>query len=332
MDAAAGTRGSVDAVIRGLGLDPAVAPPTAALPVAPAGTARAGEAVGGRTAGEAGVTPPAPAAGAGGNRLVLRVVGVATACVVGAVVLGLVIATWTGTPLPGPATVPNLVGMPLTRADVAASDAGFELIAPIYVRRDDVPEGTVVSQDPQAGTVMDTGSEIQPIVGTGPSAGVRARRRGPPGGRCDRRAHERGPAGSPPGVRVRPGPPDRGGRLDGAGRRHVRRQRDRGGLRRLRWPGALLGACRLALGRSFGDTGADPTTGDPPALDGHARADARGHVDAGVRRPVAVGATRIDGPRPAAERRPRVAGPVTERPERPPTGSRSLRDAGIALS
>jgi high affinity sulfate transporter 1 len=162
MDAAAGTRGSVDTVIRGLGLDPAVAPLAPALPAGPPGTAsEAGDAEAG------GMAAPVAAQVVDGNRVVLRVIGVAAACVVGAVVLGLVVANRTGAPLPGPATAPNLVGMPLTRAEVAASDAGFELIAPIYVRRDDVPEGTVVGQDPQAGTVMDSGSEIQPVVGTG---------------------------------------------------------------------------------------------------------------------------------------------------------------------
>lgn len=66
---------------------------------------------------------------------------------------------------PGPRLFPNLVGLPLARANTAAIDAGFELTEPYYVRRDDQPEG-VLAQDPPAGTAADEGSSIRPIVST----------------------------------------------------------------------------------------------------------------------------------------------------------------------
>ncbi|MCJ7710058.1 MAG: PASTA domain-containing protein, partial [Chloroflexi bacterium] len=67
----------------------------------------------------------------------------------------------------GVSVVPNLVGLSLDRATTAAGDAGFTLAPPVYIQRNDRPENTVVAQDPPAGTGMERGSEIRPVVSTG---------------------------------------------------------------------------------------------------------------------------------------------------------------------
>jgi sulfate permease, SulP family len=153
-----GTHGSVDAAILGLGLDPSIqvsdatiaAPsePTAAVPTAPSVP-----------------TQVSPASG-GGDRVAVPVIGGGIALVVGAVVLASALGAWGGGVAPGPAAIPNLIGLPLDRATTAAGDAGFVLSPPVYVQREDRPEGTVVAQAPPAGTVADRGSMIQPVVST----------------------------------------------------------------------------------------------------------------------------------------------------------------------
>lgn len=69
----------------------------------------------------------------------------------------------------GPATgsVPDLVGKKLSAAQTIASDAGFEL----QVRHSNdptVPKGSIISQDPGAGSSADEGSTITVIVSDGP--------------------------------------------------------------------------------------------------------------------------------------------------------------------
>jgi SulP family sulfate permease len=154
MDPTGGGRGSVDEALIGLGLDPA-----ASLPAEEDGEGEAGPGPG--------PVPEPPAPEEARNRLVLRLVLIGVAIVAAAAVLAFAVSSWTGAAAPGPATVPNLVGLSLDRAGIAAGNAGFELAAPVYVRRDDRPEGTVVDQDPPAGTLANPGSEIQPLVSTG---------------------------------------------------------------------------------------------------------------------------------------------------------------------
>ncbi|MDH4142404.1 MAG: SulP family inorganic anion transporter [Chloroflexota bacterium] len=151
MGATAGTYGNVDEVITGLGLDPAAVIVDATL---------------GGVVPDAG-TSPADAETAIRNRVVVRVLAVGLAAVVGAIAIAVVLSPWAGGPAAGPTAVPNLLGLPLDRATIAAQDSGFELSVPVYVRNDDWPERTVVGQDPPAGTIADPGSEIQPLVSTG---------------------------------------------------------------------------------------------------------------------------------------------------------------------
>jgi high affinity sulfate transporter 1 len=184
-----GTHGTIDETVGGLGLDPAAELPTggpapgsgepAGVPAPDVESAEApAKAAAAEPASDAVVEPEEPggpaavSAGATGSRgdrggFAVRVVGVGVAIVAGAAVLALVIGALAGGPATGPRHVPNLVGLSLDRASLAARDAGFVLGRAVYVRRDDRPEGTVVDQDPPAGTLADEGAEIQPQVSTG---------------------------------------------------------------------------------------------------------------------------------------------------------------------
>ncbi len=157
MDPTAGTRGTVDQVVAGLGLDPATMAPDEGR-----GTAGA-PAPGG---GLLDLVPPGVIP-AGQERLVVRIVVGGVAVIAGAVLLGALLGWMLQTAPGGTGTVPDLVGMSLEDGSAAADDAGFTLGDPIDVRRDDVPEGTIVDQDPPAGTIADLGAEIQPLVSTG---------------------------------------------------------------------------------------------------------------------------------------------------------------------
>ena len=150
----AGTRGSVDQAIVGLGLDPTrLVPEQEDEPLSVNGPRAA--------------RPLPRVVPHGHERLVIRVLGVGVAVVALAAVIGFGLTDWfSGSPA-GSSPVPNLVGLPLERASQAARDAGFRLAEPVYVRRDDQPEGTVVDQDPPAGTVADEGAAIEPFVSTG---------------------------------------------------------------------------------------------------------------------------------------------------------------------
>ena len=152
MDATAGTYGSVDDALVGLGLDPARAVGTDGSE-----TELPGRAVPG------GLTVPAGVS----DRLALAILIGGVAIVVGAILVAVLVGGGHLRPGSGSLSVPNLIGMPLERARTAAVDAGFELTEPVYVRRDDQPEGTVVDQDPPAGTIADQGSSILPLVSTG---------------------------------------------------------------------------------------------------------------------------------------------------------------------
>ncbi len=192
MDSTGGTHGSVAEALAGLGLDPddlvdvePVEAPEAAGEVGeqpdgqvrPDATGPAGEA---RPPGAEppGAEPPPgateprgpepPTTGdAAGTAFMVRLVAIGLGIVAAAVVLALIVSSWSGAPVEGATSIPNLVGLPFDRATVAARNAGFDLATPVYVRRDDRPEGTVVIQDPPAGTVADRGTEILPFVSTG---------------------------------------------------------------------------------------------------------------------------------------------------------------------
>jgi high affinity sulfate transporter 1 len=149
----AGTRGSVDQAIIGLGLDPTLLVPEDEE-----------EAEGSATL----VARPLPGVvPLGQEPLVLRVLVVGIAIVAIAAVIGFGLTNWLSGSPASSSTVPNLIGLPLERATEGAQDAGFKLGEPVYVRRNDQPEGTVVDQDPPAGTVADEGAVIEPFVSTG---------------------------------------------------------------------------------------------------------------------------------------------------------------------
>jgi anti-anti-sigma regulatory factor len=150
MEPTGGTRGSIDDAIIGLGLDP-----TDVESVGPSGTPEE------RRVGDGSSDRHAET-----NRLVLRVLGIGVLVVAGAALASFLLFGGVIGPTTGQSAIPNLVGLPVERARVAALDAGFELGSSTFVRTDDEPEGTVVDQDPPAGTVADAGSEILPVVST----------------------------------------------------------------------------------------------------------------------------------------------------------------------
>ena len=64
-------------------------------------------------------------------------------------------------------TVPNLVGLASTAASQQATSLGLTL-TPTGVASSAQPEGTILTQDPPAGTKVDTGTAIKVTVATGP--------------------------------------------------------------------------------------------------------------------------------------------------------------------
>jgi eukaryotic-like serine/threonine-protein kinase len=70
------------------------------------------------------------------------------------------------TPGPGTVTLPSFIGQTFENATVTAEELGIEL-APTYVKRNDKPEETIVSQEPPAGTVVDKGSSVKVEVVSG---------------------------------------------------------------------------------------------------------------------------------------------------------------------
>jgi sulfate permease, SulP family len=157
MEATGGTHGSIDAAVTGLALDPGHLLEAEGEHVASGGPA---------TAAAAGAGTGAGGGAPGANSFLLRVLAATAGVVAIAAVAGALIGVG-GFREPSSGTVPNLVGLPLGRAQTAAASAGFVLDPPVYVARADRPEGTVVAQEPRAGTVADQGAPIQPIVSTG---------------------------------------------------------------------------------------------------------------------------------------------------------------------
>ena len=133
-------------------------------------------------------------------------------------------------------TVPNFVGMDSATANQQATALGLTL-TPTGQVASDHPEGQVLSQDPPAGTKVDTGTAVKVTVATGVRHGGRARpqeqerHRGTPGDLgcgADRRRPLRGvrPTGAP-----RPGRPPKPARRFGRGQGHAGRLRGLEGTR-----------------------------------------------------------------------------------------------------
>jgi serine/threonine-protein kinase len=70
------------------------------------------------------------------------------------------------TPGPGTTTLPSFVGQSYDNASATAQQLGVTL-QPSYVKRNDQAEGTVVSQDPPAGTEVEKGSTVKVEVVSG---------------------------------------------------------------------------------------------------------------------------------------------------------------------
>lgn len=69
-------------------------------------------------------------------------------------------------PPPGTVAVPNLVGQSLGQARISASSDELVLGDPTFVKTSAAPDGTVIRQDPAAGTHVAPGTEILPVVST----------------------------------------------------------------------------------------------------------------------------------------------------------------------
>jgi high affinity sulfate transporter 1 len=102
------------------------------------------------------------------ERWTLAVVGLAVMGIVGFVLLQGATPDPDGSPDPSPGTVvvPNLVGMSLGQAAAALDARGLALGEPAYVILDGRPEGTVVAQEPAAGTTAVASTPVTPTVST----------------------------------------------------------------------------------------------------------------------------------------------------------------------
>ena len=66
----------------------------------------------------------------------------------------------------GAVAVPNIIGLPEARAQTVIEAAGLDFGTPVTVRLADRPEGTVVDQDPRAGSAVASGSTVVPTIST----------------------------------------------------------------------------------------------------------------------------------------------------------------------
>lgn len=68
----------------------------------------------------------------------------------------------------GEATVPNITGKTVSAAETALADAGLDLGTVTEKANTQVAAGTIVSQDPKAGTVVDEGSRVNVVAAAAP--------------------------------------------------------------------------------------------------------------------------------------------------------------------
>ena len=62
--------------------------------------------------------------------------------------------------------MPNIIGLPESRAEAVVTDAGLDYGDPVTVRLPDRPEGTVIGQDPRAGSSVEPGSTVVATIST----------------------------------------------------------------------------------------------------------------------------------------------------------------------
>ncbi|MFE0463124.1 Stk1 family PASTA domain-containing Ser/Thr kinase [Kitasatospora sp. NPDC058965] len=70
---------------------------------------------------------------------------------------------------PGQSPVPGVTGQPSAAATKALTDAGFQVGAPQYASDDTVPQDSVISQNPPAGTKADPGTTVTLTISQGPN-------------------------------------------------------------------------------------------------------------------------------------------------------------------
>jgi serine/threonine-protein kinase len=70
---------------------------------------------------------------------------------------------------PGQSPVPSVTGQPSATATKALTDAGFQVGSPQYASDDTVPQDSVISQNPPAGTKADPGTTVTLTISQGPN-------------------------------------------------------------------------------------------------------------------------------------------------------------------
>jgi beta-lactam-binding protein with PASTA domain len=94
---------------------------------------------------------------------VLVIAAVAVAALVGALIVG----DDEGRRPAAGITTPNLIGLPLDRARATIDGLGLVLGETSYVQTTSLPEGTVVSQEPNPGTAVEAGTMVDLAVSSG---------------------------------------------------------------------------------------------------------------------------------------------------------------------
>jgi len=121
-----------------------------------------------RSAGR--LAPDEPEGGSGGTSpwiWVAGLLGLAILVLVGFVGFRLLAANAPAvSPGPGTVSLPSFIDQSLTSATATAQQAGV-ILQPAYVKRNDRAEGTIVGQDPPAGTTVQQGSTVRVDVVSG---------------------------------------------------------------------------------------------------------------------------------------------------------------------
>ena len=92
-------------------------------------------------------------------RVVVAIVGLGLIVVAGAILLRPAPGESPPATLAGSVAVPNIIGLPAARAEAVVLGAGLVFGDPLAIRLPDRPEGTVVDQEPLAGTSVEPGSD-----------------------------------------------------------------------------------------------------------------------------------------------------------------------------